>query len=234
MTAAPSVDVAGEVAVECAGELSVAIGWKLLHAQLLNEGSSALLMNRTRQHAETVKVMTASRLDLGPDRSGRRALALRRARAQQPPYPRNRRAVNRAAQLKHHSSALDSRSSATRAIVWLAFSVGLIWVGVGVTALFAPGTVQPPTWSASVPGQLKLAGRPAVTSSINNDRSASIVVADNGRSTTYRVAITDPASVRTFWRGSDLIVDTAGAVWRVDTKHDLVLRAPASYAWPQD
>jgi hypothetical protein len=203
---------------------------KLLHARPLNEGSSALLMNRARQHAETVKVMTASRLDLGPDGSGRGALV----RAQQQPYRRNRRAVNRAAQLKHHSSALDSGSSATRAIVWLAFSVGLIWVGVGVTALVAPGTVQPPTWSASVPGQLKLDGKPAVTSSINNDRSASIVVADKGTSTTYRVAITDPASVRTFWRGSDLIVDTAGAVWRVDTKHDLVLRAPASYGWPQD
>ncbi len=185
----------------------------------LNECSSALLMKCIHREVETMRVITASRLDLGTDPV---------------PYRRNRRAVNRAAQLVHHSSALDPCSAATRAIVWLAFSVGLIWVGVGVSALFSPGPMQPPTWSASVPGQLKLAGMPTVTSTIIDDRSAHIVLVDNGETDTYRVAITDPSAVRTFWRGSDLIVDTAGSVWRVDTEHDLLLRAPASYAWPQD
>ncbi len=164
-------------------------------------------------------MITASRLELGTPPI---------------PYQRNRRATNRAAQLVHRSSALDPRSSATRAIVWLAFSVGLIWVGVGIAALFSPGPMQPPTWSASVPGQLKLAGKPSVTASIVDSRSASIVLVDKGKTTTYRIAITDASSVRTFWRGSDLVVDTADAVWRVDTKHDLLLRASASYAWPED
>jgi hypothetical protein len=150
------------------------------------------------------------------------------------PYRRNRRSVNRAAQLVHHSSALDPRSGATRAIVWLAFVVGLLWTGVGLSALFSPDTVQPPTWSASVPGQLKLEGKPSVTTSIISADTAEVIVADENESHSYRIDLAEVSSARMFWRGRDLVVDTSAAVWRVDTRHDLLLRAPESYGWPSD
>ena len=150
------------------------------------------------------------------------------------PYRRNRRSVNRAAQLVHQSSALDPRSGTTRAIVWLAFAVGVLWTGVGLSALLSPDTVQPPTWSASVPGQLKLEGKPAVITSIISAGTAQVVVADGDESHSYRIDVDDAASVRTFWRGRDLVVDTSSAVWRVDIRHDLLLRAPDSYGWPTE
>ncbi len=134
------------------------------------------------------------------------------------------------------ATAPDHKSGATRVIVWLAFIAIVIWTIAGLSWMFAPSPVAPPTWSAEVPGVLELNGLPSVTAKVLADgRGASVRVTSEQRQQTFRVVSTNISAMRIFWRGKTLVIDAGeGVVWRVDPEHDLLLRAPDSYAWPQN
>ncbi len=133
------------------------------------------------------------------------------------------------------ATALDHKSGATRTIVWLAFVATVIWVAVFASWLFAPKPIAAVSWSTQVGGSLQVQGRPSVFLHAQGDRTAVIQVdADGQDQQSYRIAAADLAQVRTFWRGSTLVIDTGTSVWRIDSKLRLLLRAPDTYAWPND
>jgi hypothetical protein len=180
----------------------------------------------------TGRVIATPRLSFELPQSSRRTSAARSKT--QPAYRRNRRTVNRAAQHEHRSAALDPSTNSTRLLVWLTFAAAGLCIAAGITMLASPGEVAPPTWSASIPGSLKLDGKPVVDTELLDGGLAKIVISDEDDQQAYTVRVDDPASVRTFWRGSDLVVDTAEQVWRIDTRHELLLRAQPQYAWPTE
>jgi hypothetical protein len=129
---------------------------------------------------------------------------------------------------------LVHRGGSRRLIVWLAFGAALIWAVAGVSWLVAPDPVAAATWAAEVPGRLDLNGLPRVHTEVIDRQTAEVIVVSKQARQTFTVSTTDIASMRIFWRGKTLIIDAGGgSVWRVDPKRDLLLRAPASYGWPE-
>jgi uncharacterized membrane protein len=133
------------------------------------------------------------------------------------------------------ATALDHKSRATRSIIWMAFFAVVIWVLVFLSWLLAPKPIAPVSWSTPVGGRLQVAGRPNVFVQATGAQTAIVGVDAIGMSQqTYNIASNDLTKVRTFWRGTTLVVDTGTAVWRIDSKLKLLLRAPDAYGWPAD
>jgi hypothetical protein len=130
------------------------------------------------------------------------------------------------------ATALDHKSGTTRIIVWLAFVTAVIWALVAVSWLVAPKPLAAPSWSTQVGGLLQVQGRPTVSLQATGTDTAIIRVnASAGAQQTYRIQAGDLTQVRTFWRGTTLVIDTGSLVWRIDSKLKLLLRAPDSYGW---
>ncbi len=144
-------------------------------------------------------------------------------------------------------TATDSRS-ATRLFVWVSFFASAVVAAALIVAMNAGVPNTEMSWSVQAPGILEVEGKPTVdvTHAQNGDLVIRIETRQGyqvhrtplrlGRSvdSTTQLAgrVTAHVAVRTFWRGTRLIVDNGqGRVVSIDPNTALLRPVPASFGW---